>query len=329
MSSRVWSDLSFERSGKQVGWLYQPHSVTRSGYGHITTPLAVIKNGEGPTVILMGGNHGDEYEGQVALGSLIRQIDPAEVQGRLIILPQANAPAADAGQRVSPIDQGNLNRAFPGKADGSPTSAIAHFYDSVLFEMADALIDIHSGGTSMNYLPFAALCLSGDQAVDKRARQLLGAFAAPISIVWEAVDHRMSETAAARHGVAAISGEFGGAGTVLPAALNLVDAGIRRALASLGVLNATKAPPAGPTRWMQIPDAACYVFSSKRGVFEPLVSLGQEVKAGDPIGRVHFVDEPLREPEVYRFASTGLVVCLRQPARVERGDCLGHLARDV
>src|SRR5579859_6935106 len=105
MSSRVWTDVDFERSGKQVGWLYLPHSVTRSGYGHLTTPVAVLKNGNaGPTVLLMGGNHGDEYEGQVALAKIIRTLDPARLTGRLIVLPMANAPAAAAGVRISPHD---------------------------------------------------------------------------------------------------------------------------------------------------------------------------------------------------------------------------------
>jgi predicted deacylase len=59
----------------------------------------------------MAGNHGDEYEGQVALSKLIRSLEPAEVSGRIIILPSANFPAAMAGMRTSPLDAGNLNRA--------------------------------------------------------------------------------------------------------------------------------------------------------------------------------------------------------------------------
>src|SRR5215469_9401854 len=111
MTSRVWTDVDFERDGRQVGWLYLPHSVTRSAYGHLTTPVAVLKNGNaGPTVLLMGGNHGDEYEGQIALARLIRTLDTARLSGRLILLPMANAPAARAGLRVSPYDGGNLNR---------------------------------------------------------------------------------------------------------------------------------------------------------------------------------------------------------------------------
>ncbi len=330
MTSRVWTDVDFERDGKQVGWLYLPHSVTRSGYGHLTTPVAVLKNGDaGPTLLLMGGNHGDEYEGQVALARLIRKLDPALLSGRLIVLPMANAAAASAGLRVSPHDGGNLNRSFPGDPDGPPTSAMAHYYSTVLFPLADALIDLHSGGSSMNYLPFASYCRSGDAAIDARSHALVEAFGAPLSIVWDAVDQRMAEMEASRRKLAAISGEFGGGATVSPASLAIVERGLGNALKYLGLLAGDGQAPTGKSRWLEIPNAAFYVFAASVGVFEPLVELGQAVAAGDPCGLIHFIDEPLREPILYRFGVSGLVVCMRQPARVERGDCLAHLARDL
>jgi predicted deacylase len=330
MTSRVWTDVDFERDGRQLGWLYLPHSVTRSGYGHLTTPVAVLRNGNaGPTVLLMGGNHGDEYEGQVALARLIRTLDPARLTGRLIVLPMANAPAAAAGVRVSPHDGGNLNRIFPGDADGTPTSAMAHYYATVLFPLANAFIDLHSGGTSLNYLPFASYCRCGDALTDARSHALLKAFGAPLSIAWDAMDHRMAETEASRQRLAAIGGEFGGGATVTPAGLAVVERGLSNALAHLGLLPPNSRAQTQITRWLEIPGSDFYVFSTSAGVFEPLVELGQNVAAGDPCGLIHYIEEPLREPVLYRFAASGLVVCKRQPARVERGDCLAHLARDM
>ena len=57
--SLIWTDIKFDLDGKQVGVLHLPYSVTRSGYGMIDIPVAVIKNGEGPSILLMAGNHGD------------------------------------------------------------------------------------------------------------------------------------------------------------------------------------------------------------------------------------------------------------------------------
>src|SRR5881227_169812 len=155
--SRLSPEIDLDGSGKQTGFLRLPHSVHRSAYGWIPIPIAQISNkganGSGPTVLLMAGNHGDEYEGQVALGRLIRELDPGEVQGRIIILPSANFPAAMAGSRTSPLDQGNLNRSFPGDPTGGPTAQIAYYIEHELLPRCDFVLDIHSGGSSLTYLP--------------------------------------------------------------------------------------------------------------------------------------------------------------------------------
>ena len=166
--SSVFTDVDYERDGKQIGQLYLPHSVTRSAYGNVAIPVCVAKHGSGPTMALSAGNHGDEYEGQVALTKLIRAVDPAEVQGRLIILPALNAPAALAGTRVSPLDGGNLNRSFPGDPNGGPTQQIAHYMTSVVWPMCDAMQDFHAGGSSLDYIPYANMHVSGDDAHDAR-----------------------------------------------------------------------------------------------------------------------------------------------------------------
>jgi len=145
--SLIWTEIDYEKTGKQVGVLHLPYSVTRSGYGMIDIPLAVIKNGRGPSILLMAGNHGDEYEGQVTLLRLIHDLKPADISGRIIVMPAANLPAAMAGARISPLDEGNLNRAFPGEPTGTPTWQIAHYVDSVLVPLCDAWADLHSGGS--------------------------------------------------------------------------------------------------------------------------------------------------------------------------------------
>jgi predicted deacylase len=121
----ITSEVDFEANGKQSGFLRLPHSVHRSAYGWVPIPITTIKNGDGPTLLVMAGNHGDEYEGQIAISQLARELEAADIRGRLILLPMVNAPAAQAGLRTSPIDDGNLNRLFPGNASGGPTEMIA------------------------------------------------------------------------------------------------------------------------------------------------------------------------------------------------------------
>ena len=102
--TQVWTPLDFDVDGKQCDWLRVPYSTDLSGYGFVPIPVISIKNGTGPTALLIGGNHGDEYEGQVALAALAREIEAEAVRGRIIILPSLNLPAVEAGRRVSPLD---------------------------------------------------------------------------------------------------------------------------------------------------------------------------------------------------------------------------------
>ena len=85
--SRIATDLEFCRRGVQIGDLRLKHSDNRHALGYIPIPVGVISGGEGPTVLLTGGVHGDEFEGPVALMKLLHQLDPDQVSGRLIVLP--------------------------------------------------------------------------------------------------------------------------------------------------------------------------------------------------------------------------------------------------
>ncbi|NJO82112.1 MAG: hypothetical protein HC828_04445 [Blastochloris sp.] len=108
---------------------------------------------------MFGGNHGDEYEGPVALMKLARALQPEQLQGRVIIVPMLNKPAVAAGTRLSPIDGKNMNRAFPGNSNDSITGMIAHYVSSTLFPLAELVIDIHSGGRSAHFLP-RSICIA-------------------------------------------------------------------------------------------------------------------------------------------------------------------------
>ena len=66
-------DIDLQADGHATGFVRLPHSVHRSAYGWIPIPIARIANGPGPRVLLMAGNHGDEWEGQIVLGELIRK----------------------------------------------------------------------------------------------------------------------------------------------------------------------------------------------------------------------------------------------------------------
>ncbi len=329
-TSRIWTDIDFERDGKQTGFLRLPHSVHRSAYGWIPIPVVCLKNGDGPRVLLMAGNHGDEYEGQVALCKLTRELEADAIRGRVIILPAANLPAAVAGLRTSPIDDGNLNRSFPGDRDGRPTAVIAHYIETELMASSDYLIDLHSGGSSLMYLP-TAMMYRGDSAEESdRNQQILRAFGAPYGLLLgKESEDRTSDAAARRAGRVALLTELGGGGTVTPAILALAERGLRRVLHHIGsLIDAGVGAEETATRIMEVGGPDYYCHSPEDGLFEPYVELGDRVERGQPAGAVHCPETPWREPTLAAFDRAGLVICKRIPGRTQRGDCLFHLASD-
>lgn len=328
--SRLSADIDLTAEGKATGFVRVPHSVHRSAYGWIPIPIVRIKNGDGPNVLMQAGNHGDEWEGQIGLGNLIRSIQPQHIKGRLVILPSANFPAAMEGRRTSPIDEGNLNRSFPGDAEGTITQQIAYFIEHALLPGFDYSFDFHSGGSSLTYIPSALAPRSEDPARMAKIIGMLKAFGAPVSYIAAAPQGggRTFTSASARQGVVSMGTELGGGGLVTPASLRVAEDGMRRVLAHIGLLQ-VPVPAPTPTRLTEIGGDDYYVYASDGGLFEPLVDLGTEVKAGQPAARIHFHHTPWREPDLLTFKRDGLVLCKRVPARCERGDCLFHLATDI
>jgi uncharacterized protein len=329
--TRIRCFVDFECDGRQIGHLQLPHSSNASAYGWIGIPICVMRNGAGPTLYLEAGNHGDEYEGQVVLARLIRELDPGRIQGRLIILPAANLPAAQAGQRCSPIDGGNLNRSFPGDPDRGPTAMIAHFIEAVLLPMCDAAVDLHSGGKTLEYIP-SALIRHGGEGDPRLAAKIkaLEAFGAPIGyLVSEGREDRTLLAACDRAGVVGLGTELGGAGTVTRATLEVARRGVRNMLAHFGLMP----PPAAGTaavgpRLMQVRGPEDYLYAPRRGLFEPTFELGDEVREGQTAGFIHAIDDPAATPVEVAFRGAGTVICRRPMPQLERGDCIAHLATD-
>lgn len=328
--SRITSEIDFELDGKQQDFLRLPHSVHRSAYGWIAIPIIVIKNGTGPTVLLTAGNHGDEYEGQLALMKLCRELETDAVRGRIIMLPTANYPAAIAGLRTSPIDDLNLNRSFPGAPDGRPTEAIAHYIESELLPISDFAVDLHSGGSSLMYLASALATPAANDDLAATQLDMLRAFAAPLSyFAYPGGEDRTMLAAANRAGVAAIGTELGGSGTTSVESVAIAERGVRRVLKHVGSLpDIDVGEDLPPTRLMEVRGSSDYVYSPDYGLWEPLVDLGDDVQAGQTAAAVYCPQTPWREPVLAHFAQSGTIICRRVPGPVERGDCLFHLAAD-
>jgi predicted deacylase len=317
----------FDLDGKSWGILPVPHSSHISAYGQIEVPVGIIKNGAGPTVLLVAGNHGDEYEGQIALRRLFHEIDPAHVNGRIVIVPAANPPAVYASSRTSPLDQGNLNRLFPGDKFGGPTSATANAITDILLPHANYLIDLHSGGSSLEYSPCTILQRVRDEKIYEIQENMARAFGAPLSLVYDALpglERSLSGTAIGL-GVPSIATELGGGGGCTPGTVKIGYRGIQAVLAHLGVLEGGAAKPSD--NFLFVNTNTDYLRSPDDGFFEPHAALGDEVQEGQIAGLLYRFSDLDEVPRPLHFGRAGVVVCRRTHTKSSRGDCLFHTAK--
>lgn len=317
-----FSTVDFDAPGRQTGFIRIPHSPHDDAWGVTQVPVAVIANGSGPTVVIEGGNHGDEYEGPITISELARDLDPAEVQGRLILMPANNVHAVRAAQRTSSVDGLNFNRVWPGDGQGSITQQIAAFVAHRIFPISDAFLDLHSGGSSLDILASAIVEPTNDRALHARNLAAVEAFDAPWSVVISNMgDKRTATATACRQGLVTVGTEMRGGGTVSLDALEICRKGVRNVLRHLGVLEGTP-PPARQTRqFLELAGPNAYVYATCEGVFEPFHANGTQVYAGQPAGQIHVVCDIAQSPVVLRYEIDGVVFARRHPGLVSPGNC--------
>ena len=248
-------------------------------------PITVAKNGDGPTALLTGANHGDEYEGPLALVELAANIDAAKLNGRVIIIPFMTMPAISAGTRTSPIDAGNMNRVFPGRPDGTVTDKIADYFQRTLLPMADIVLDFHSGGKTLDFLPFAASHVLEDKEQEARSSAARDAFNAPFALQMLEIDSAgMYDDAAEAMGKTFVTTELGGAGTSTPETVAIARKGVRNLLIHAGIMQGEM--EMGPSQHLLQDDDDCFHFSPIGGMIEYTKNLGDPVIKGDVLARI-------------------------------------------
>ena len=330
-ASQIHTDIDYSLlQGKQCGHLAIPYSHNLGGWANLQIPICVIRNGEGPAVLLMAGNHGDEYPGQIAILKLWRELQPEQITGTLILMPCLNPPAAKASTRLSPLDGRNFNRCFPGNPSGTVSEMLAHYLTTVLFPMAEYVIDLHTGGRSMGFLPCAHMHLVPDRRQRERMIQAAEAFLTDVTFLYtDVAGTGLLPTEAERQGKIVITTELGGGETVPASIHRMCQQGLRNVLIHCGVLRGETQNRQQPARWVQALDRSDYLFAPESGLFENCVELGETVEKGDLLGQIHFLEQPGREPVRVVTRTNGLLMANRSPSIVGQGDCVVCVARDV
>jgi predicted deacylase len=334
--------VDYDRPGKQFGTIWVPDSANNmSAWGNVGVPVACIKGGSGPTVLLMAGNHGDEYESQVAILGLLDQLAPAQFSGRVIALPVLSPPASKAGTRLWP-DGTNFNRAFPGTPGGSVASQLAHYLTTELFPLADVVCDFHTGGRSLAFRPMATMHLVSDK--DQRRRMVEACAAMGTGSVLVYLDTNgggLLPSEAEAMGKTVVTAELGGGALLTPVTISYTRRCITNVLRHVGVLqndapNGGDAAGGGGTAGggespevhvLQAMVAEDYVLSPVAGLYEPIADLGATVAAGDLLGAIYSTDDIGQPPRPVYAETAGVVAGVRAITTTSPGDCLALVAQ--
>jgi predicted deacylase len=328
--------IDFDKPGKHH---YQLAFHLDSSWGYSLVPLTVINGlrapepgNSPPGVAAFGGTHGNEWEGQIAVKRLCRDLPPEEMRGRVILMPQLSESACAANQRTSPLDNVNMNRAFPGNPRGTVSYRIAHFVKTFVFPRVRVVLDIHAGGREGSF----ALCTSfhpiPDPAQGAEIAQVAALFDTPYMLIYSSqMASGLLTDEAEAEGKIAVGGEFGfGEGVSRKGVLHAYE-GVRNVLRHYGMLPGAvvKIDPLRPSppRLMDASRLEDYIPCPRSGIWEPAVDLGADIEQGQLLGRLHDFSDQSSAPWELRAHRAGVVLMMHSPATCEKGVTLYVIAQ--
>lgn len=277
--------------------------------------VAISGAQDGPLTTIIAGIHGCEYVSIRAAVRLGRELEPAELRGRVLVVPIVNLPAFwSRTPFVCPIDGKNPNRVFPGDPAGTFTEALAHFIFTTCIAPSDAFLDLHGGDLVEELVPFAGYAGGAAEAVAARSRAMAEAFGCPYIVAGRGgapgARGGLTHVAAAQHGVPSILAEAGGIGQLTAPEVDLLVEGTRRALQVAGNLPGEPRPPVAARHIRQ----SATVTAPADGFWAGDVRAGETVHAGQRVGRLygllgevlHEIDAPQDGVVLYRTTSAAV-----------------------
>jgi len=274
------------RSGQKATGFIQVAAGVDAG---TNIPVIVINGAKpGPTLAVVAGAHGTEYASIIALENLARAVDPAELSGTLLVLPLINL--ASFGQKVphlNPVDGKNMNRMYPGKADGTQTERASWAIARQVIDKAGYLIDLHGGDLDENLRRYAYWPQTGKGQLDAASRGMVMAFGLDHIILQKNTAPAVAgATSISRYaeeqGKPTIIAEAGHAGTTDAADIDSLVRGCRNVMRHLKMLAGEVTPVEHPVWIGQITT----VRSEHDGIFYPLVGPEAYVARGMIVGYV-------------------------------------------
>jgi len=276
-----------------------------------------IVNGrlDGPTLVVTAGVHAAEYASIAAALDLGRTLDPETLRGRVIVVPVMNVPAFSTRSiYICPLDGRNLNRVFPGNAEGTASEQIADWVFRNVIAHADYFVDLHGGDLIEALVPFTIFFRSGQTHVDRRSQELAEVFGIEYLVCSETPGSTLS--AATRAGIPSILAEAGGQGIWTREDVARHVNGLDRVLRHLGLIDGPE-PERLPSTVLE---RFLWLRSDHDGFWYPAVSVGDIVAEGQELGRITDA-----EGHVLQYATspaTGRVLFIVTSLAINRADPL-------
>ncbi len=236
---------------------------------------------EGPTLAITGGVHAAEYASIAAALDLGRSLAPPDLHGRVVVVPVMNT--AGFGVRsiyLCPLDGKNLNRVFPGNANGSASEQVADWMFQKVFKQANYYIDLHGGDLIEALVPFTIIFRSGNEQVDKASFEMARVFGIHYLVRSETAGSAYA--AATKAGIPSILAEAGGQGIWPPEDVARLIDGVHRVMRHLAILHGA-APEARPYTLL---DQFLWLRSEHEAFWYPAISVNDAVKKGQNLGEV-------------------------------------------
>jgi len=330
------ADKKFEIGGISIsaGETYRGTLKVPKGEDNVETfiPITVHHgNNTGPVLSLISGIHGSEYAPILSMQKLAGLIDPRKLSGTLIIVHVANIPAFTARTvYLSPNDLKNLNRAFPGNANGTVTERIASTLKTEVILRSDYVVDIHAGDANEGLRPSytAYYAEAGGTEVIEKSKRIAIAFGlgtiVKFSGSYQSIDDAIYTSAqAVTLGIPAIDIESGELGKTDDQYITPIVDGAQNIMRELKMVEGDLNLPEQP---LFINDRA-RVYSSHDGIFyaDPKVKTGDYISKGTRLGVI--TDYHGTELETVDAPSAGVLLILFGTPPVNEGDNIAVIGK--
>lgn len=272
----------------------------------------------GPVFGITAGVHGNELNGVRTVQKLMEAIDPSQLKGTVLAVAGMNPQGMANHDRRFP-DGEDLNRGFPGKAEGNESQQMTHILAREILPHLDYLADLHTASFGREN----SLYIRADLGQDSLAQMALG-FGADIVLnskeasAGGSTDGTLRATAASQ-GIPGFTVELGNPQVFQPKMIDRGVAGLLRTLGHLGMRTASLSEPAPPV----ICKRSYWIYTDRGGLLEVAPHPGDLLEGGQLIAilRDAFGQEITR----YYAPESGVVIGTATNPAVRSGGRVLHI----